>query len=219
MDIEYLTVEHLSTKDLIRIFSKIELHDDMWFNGSPCWIWCGNRTTGQSGKGTQGYGHVRYRNTTQKIYRVMFAWLVHPLPKGRKYGEVDHLCRVHACCNPTHLDFTDHRTNMLRGQNAPSINATKTHCIHGHPLSGNNLFYDQGFRQCRICKRAASKRRQVNNPESVKASSDRYKERNRDKVRQRQRDNKDVINARARETYHRRKQRLSDGLPQSQPPQ
>lgn len=31
---------------------------------------------------------------------------------------LDHICRVHACCNPLHLDAVTHTTNMQRGSSA-----------------------------------------------------------------------------------------------------
>lgn len=32
------------------------------------------------------------------------------------------------------------------------LNKVKTHCKHGHPLTGENLYIDgSGFRRCRVC--------------------------------------------------------------------
>lgn len=124
-DIEYLTVEHLPTKDLIRIFSQIAIHDDLWFNGTPCWIWSGDRLA------HNGYGRICYQAKATRIHRLMFAWLVHPIPKGQKHGEIDHLCRIVACCNPLHLDFVSGATNLLRGNGAPAKNAKKDSLYEG----------------------------------------------------------------------------------------
>lgn len=42
---------------------------------------------------------------------------------------------------------------------ACAINARKTHCIHGHPLSGDNLYVTpSGGRACRACRKDADKR-------------------------------------------------------------
>ena len=152
MPIEYLTVDHLSTKDLIRIFSKICIHPDLLFNGTPCWIWCAARHV-------EGYGRVNYQGKGASAHRLLFAWTTHPLPLGAKKGEVDHLCRRPSCCNPAHLDFVPHRINTLRGDNAAAKNARKTHCLNGHPLNGTNLFYEQGKRQCRACNRTRKRLR------------------------------------------------------------
>lgn len=146
MTLEYLTVEHLNTKDLIRIFSKIEIHPDVSFNGTPCWIWKAALNGG-------GYGHVTLHGILIDVHRIMFAWLVHPLPKGRRSGLIDHLCRRRACANPIHLEFVSDAENLLRGISSPAINARKTHCKRQHELSGYNLRIrpNTGYRQCRAC--------------------------------------------------------------------
>jgi|ERR1041385_79738 hypothetical protein len=150
--VEYLTVNHLKTKDLIRIFSKITIHDDMRFNGTPCWIWCGHR------RKHSGYGTVSVQGEELTAHRLMYAWLVGPIPRGRGNGELDHLCRVPACCNPLHLEFVPHRINLLRGVGFAAVSAKKTHCKRGHPLSGDNLFYvKNGTRHCRECRNQAGR--------------------------------------------------------------
>jgi len=51
-----------------------------------------------------------------------------------------------------------------RAAHTPRVNAVKTHCWNGHPLTGENLRVEQsGGRRCRICQReriAAYKREQ-----------------------------------------------------------
>ncbi|PWJ80621.1 hypothetical protein C7441_112163 [Pseudaminobacter salicylatoxidans] len=38
-------------------------------------------------------------------------------------------------------------------------NAAKTHCVHGHPLSGANLYHrPDGYRDCRTCRRESLRR-------------------------------------------------------------
>ncbi len=147
MPLEYLTVEHLHTKDLIRIFSKIEVHPDVSFNGTPCWIWVAAFNGG-------GYGHVSLNSVLIDVHRIMFAWLVHPLPKGKENGTLDHLCRRRACSNPLHLEFVSDAENLLRGISPPALNARKTQCKRGHPLTGSNLCVRRatGYRQCVICR-------------------------------------------------------------------
>lgn len=147
MPIEYLTVNHLSTKDLVRIFSKICVHPDLQFNGTPCWIWCAARDR-------DGYGVIGWNHFQQRVHRLLFAWLIHDIPKGdpsNKQGGLDHLCRRRSCCNPAHLEFTSMKVNVLRGNGSAALNARKTHCKRGHPLSGNNLQIRRGMRQCLTC--------------------------------------------------------------------
>ncbi len=144
MDIQYLTVNHLFTKDLIRIFSKIEINPDISWNGTPCWIWRAHRNK-------NGYGTLCWAGTSHKAHRVMFAWIYHPLPYGRQNGEIDHLCYRPACCNPLHLEFVSSRVNIRRSK------YRRTHCKYDHPLSGNNLrLTSKGVRRCLECHRRRS---------------------------------------------------------------
>lgn len=45
-----------------------------------------------------------------------------------------------------------------RGGQLAVPNSDKTHCVHGHPLSGDNLVLIDGARRCRQCRREASRR-------------------------------------------------------------
>jgi hypothetical protein len=48
------------------------------------------------------------------------------------------------------------RTNVLRGYGATAKHARQTHCLNGHPLSGENLYLEpNGGRKCRICRHAS----------------------------------------------------------------
>lgn len=145
--IEYLTVEHLSTKDLTRIFSKISIDPATAWNGIPCWTWHGCRTK-------RGYGRTHWINTNYITHRLIYAWAVGPIPKGQSHGELDHLCRRPSCCNPLHLEFIPTRINVLRSNAPAAVNARKTHCIQGHELSADNLTpwsVVKGFRNCQKC--------------------------------------------------------------------
>jgi hypothetical protein len=72
------------------------------------------------------------------------------IPKGL---QLDHLCRTPLCFNPQHLEPVTSKENTMRGLGVSSLNAKKTHCKHGHLLSGNNLVILHGNkRNCRECK-------------------------------------------------------------------
>lgn len=108
----------------------------------PCWLWLKSKTP-------YGYGRtVVYNSITQKVsnelaHRLAYLNLIGLIPEGL---ELDHLCRVTSCVNPTHLEPVTHDENMKRGKTA-----NKELCKRGHPLSGENLVLRKGYRQCRAC--------------------------------------------------------------------
>lgn len=78
----------------------------------PCWIWDG-------AKDSKGYGNfVEERNRTEGVARYVkahtFAFVEEngPLPAGL---EPDHLCRVHACVRPSHMEAVTRKVNLNRG--------------------------------------------------------------------------------------------------------
>lgn len=114
----------------------------------PCWLW-----TGKLGK--WGYAKARVFYRTRVVHRVIYEHFNGLVPDGL---ELDHLCRNRACCNPEHLEPVTGRENKLRGTSFSAVNAKKTHCLRGHPLSGDNLYVStKGERVCRTCRRAAIK--------------------------------------------------------------
>jgi hypothetical protein len=171
---QYLTIGYLSTEDLTRIFSKITTDPTMQFNGSLCWIWTATRTRG-------GYGLVKWGKKLILPHRLMYAWLVHPLPPGKTSGVLDHLCRNRACCNPVHLEFTTEIENYYRGD----VNANKTHCPQGHPYDGDNVLIDEKHKQrlCKTCQREGDLRRYHTNGVR-KEYLKKWRQENRDKILQ-----------------------------------
>lgn len=110
---------------------------------SGCWEWMANRTT-------QGYGRVWVEGRLQQAHRVTYALLLGPIPDGLV---LDHfLCDNPPCVNPEHLRPTTNRANVLRGSGPTAAHARVTHCPHGHPYAGSNLYVNKGKRYCRVCK-------------------------------------------------------------------
>jgi len=122
------------------------LLDGVVLDRGGCWIWCGKTTS-------DGYGLVANRKT-KLVHRVVYEWLRGLIPKGLT---LDHLCRNTRCCNPDHLEPVTVRENIYRGLGAGVVNAQKTHCDYGHPLSGSNLRlekllkYETFGRRCKLC--------------------------------------------------------------------
>jgi hypothetical protein len=174
-DIQYLTVDHLSTKDLIRIFSQVATHDDLWFNDSPCWIWCGSRNE-------RGYGWLSYQNRQERTHRIVYAWTVGPIPRGRNNGELDHLCKRPSCCNPLHLEHVSTQVNILRSASPTAVNSRKTHCVRGHALAPRHS-KGKSERYCPTCAHDLARDRRIANPAPSREYRRRYKERNPELVR------------------------------------
>lgn len=92
-----------------------------------------------------------------KIYRYVWELRRGPVPAGH---EPDHLCRQRDCHELTHLEVVTKRENVLRGTAPSAINARKTHCIHGHELTPQNLYrVSRGERRCKACDSANASRR------------------------------------------------------------
>jgi hypothetical protein len=113
-----------------------------------CWIWIGWRSN-------RGYGYLRRADKNLRAHRVSYEHFVGPIPGGL---QIDHLCRNRSCVNPTHLEVVTSRENTLRGDGPTARNARKTHCKHGHPLSGANLGKDRSWRRCLACSHENSRR-------------------------------------------------------------
>lgn len=110
-----------------------------------CWIW-----TGAIFK-RSGYAVLWWEGSTRGAHRVFYEQMIGDVPDGK---QLDHLCRVRHCVNPAHLEPVTIRQNVLRGDGHAAQNARKTHCLHGHPLSGDNLSVtSKGWRVCITCRR------------------------------------------------------------------
>lgn len=101
---------------------------------------------------TDGYGMIGVGRTMYRAHRV--ALVAHLGTDIAPVLQVDHLCRIRNCVEPSHLEVVEQATNLARGESPTARNARKTHCPKGHPLTGDNLRTDQspGKRACRACK-------------------------------------------------------------------
>lgn len=137
---------------------------------SGCWLWFGALESG--GYGCIGIGSRKLKtNKIERAHRLAYMALVGDIPKGL---ELDHLCRVRCCCNPSHLEPVTRQINVIRGL-VPTVsseyNRVKTHCPKGHPYDGNNLYVRPANsktpgRDCKACKMEAWHRwysRKMNN--------------------------------------------------------
>jgi hypothetical protein len=109
-----------------------------------CWLW-----TDQTDSLGYGWFYLSYKR--RPAHRFAYELLKGPIPDGL---EPDHLCRVHACVNPSHLEPVTHRENVLRGEALSARRARQTHCKNGHPFDEENTHISRkGERICRACRR------------------------------------------------------------------
>jgi hypothetical protein len=118
-----------------------------------CWVWNGAKIS-------EGYGSFRHDGKVRKPHRVAYAALVGPIPSDL---EIDHLCRVRACCNPLHLEAVTRAENVRRS-NVGLNSLIKTACPYGHEYDDANTRVicnsDGSFRmrRCVACFRARGRR-------------------------------------------------------------
>ena len=113
-----------------------------------CWLW-------KAALNNDGYGNFNLCGRGGIAHKLSYESLVGPVPDGL---ELDHLCRIRNCVNPAHLEPVTHKVNVQRGE-LYKVNASKTHCPHDHPYSGDNLYlHPVGQRVCRTCNKLAMRK-------------------------------------------------------------
>ena len=110
---------------------------------SGCWIWIGALRKGD-------YGQIVIDGKKKLAHRISYEIHKGPIPEGM---ELDHICRMHQCINPDHLEAVSHRVNVLRGAAPSAVHAAKTHCSKGHEFSASITINGKVRRHCKICKR------------------------------------------------------------------
>jgi hypothetical protein len=119
-----------------------------------CWIWQGHCDQ-------KGYGRLACRQRSYKAHRVSYEMFIGSIPPGLV---IDHLCRTRNCVNPENLEPVTNVENIRRGESVVTVQAKKTHCIHGHPFFGDNVRIDVTRRRGRAiglrrrCKTCARQR-------------------------------------------------------------
>ncbi len=105
----------------------------------------------------EGYGEFNFcmNGKYGRIGAHRAAWIREhgPIPDG---FEPDHLCRNRKCTNTEHLEVVTHKENILRGESPSAVNARKSACPKGHPLSGENVYIwekrpGRFKRHCKTC--------------------------------------------------------------------
>lgn len=80
-------------------------------HSTPCWVW--QRYIFPK----TGYGGLRQRKSKGSLlaHRVYYQQANGSIPDGL---HIDHLCRVHPCVNPEHMELVTIRENVRRGDTA-----------------------------------------------------------------------------------------------------
>lgn len=105
---------------------------------TECWIWTGALSA-------NGYGSFRGTSAHRWAYEHIIG------PVGEDL-DLDHLCRVRACCNPAHLEAVTRSENLRRGYAA---RGSEPACQRGHDFTPANTGTNSrsGHRFCRECSR------------------------------------------------------------------
>jgi hypothetical protein len=105
--------------------------------GEGCWEW-------QASLNQRGYGRFAIGKHFSNAHRIAYQWVHGELPRDL---QVDHLCCNPKCVRPDHMEPVTNTENRRR--------ARWTHCLHGHPLQGNNIIWTTRWygvgRACREC--------------------------------------------------------------------
>lgn len=121
----------------------------------PCWVWT-------AGKRWNGYANLGVTNSSSTVaHKFAYELLVGPVPDGL---QLDHLCRVRHCVNPSHLEPVPQVVNILRGEAFTAKNAVKTHCPKGHAYVDGNIKWKKCRsgnmgRECLTCHRERERNR------------------------------------------------------------
>jgi HNH endonuclease len=121
--------------------------DDLWemIDVGDCWLFVGDFVPTPA-----GYFHLHWSCLPDRyVHRAVYTLLVGPIPPRM---ELDHLCRVRACCNPDHLEVVTHAENMRR-------KASRGFCRLGHAMTPENTTQNGGTVLCKRCRRDYRRRR------------------------------------------------------------
>ena len=141
-------------------FGDARLPERFWAKVQPdeatgCWLWLGARNKGY-GVFRNG-GSVASAQQTVSVHRTSYQALIGPIPHGL---QLDHLCRVRYCINPSHLEPVTQQENIRRGD-AGRHESVKTHCPRGHAYDEVNTMHYRGRRICRACGNASKRARRL----------------------------------------------------------
>lgn len=109
----------------------------------PCRTWTGS-------KNDDGYGYLEIKGQREYVHRLSYRLHVGPIYRD---CQIDHLCRVHDCYEPAHLESVTNRENTMRGNHPLVVRSRQTHCKRGHDQRDRINVYvrPDGRSRCRPC--------------------------------------------------------------------
>lgn len=117
---------------------RISIFQHYYSTGTGCWKWAGALWG-------NGYGKTsRKVHGTRLAHRAFYIEHKGPIPEGM---DLDHLCRVRECVNPSHLEPVSRAVNLDRGLDARQTCRAGRHDI---TLPGS---LKPGTKQCVECWR------------------------------------------------------------------
>lgn len=140
---------YLDEFDAERFWAHVEFHGGRPYVGDQlataqgeCWLWNGAITE-------RDYGRFRVFGEWRQAHRIAFKDFGNRLPDEL---EIDHLCRIHSCVNPAHLEPVTRKVNMERG-----IIANRPCCKNGHAYTDENTrMVKRGQTEYRLCRQCRS---------------------------------------------------------------
>ncbi len=125
----------------VRAMNNIIVTDD------GCWVYQGYCNP-ESGYG-QIHSSLPETSRTLTVHVAVWMYFEGPIPAGL---ELDHLCRVPACCNPGHLELVTHAENLRRGEAPHIVLWRENRCANDHDLTVVGFIAANGWRRCGICR-------------------------------------------------------------------
>ncbi len=101
----------------IRLIKRLEWSSELWQvedrgYETACWIW--QQSIDRHGYAI--YGSALRIQSSRFAHRESYTRHIGPITPPEL--TIDHLCRQHACVNPSHLEPVPHKTNVRRGDTA-----------------------------------------------------------------------------------------------------